>query len=296
MTQDTLNQGNRRVAVITGASSGIGLEAAKALAAQGWRVIACGRNPQRTAKAEAAIRAASANGQVDMITADLALMVDAQRLADTIATLTDRVDVLINNAGGMATEKVITAEGLEENFAGNHLGPFLLTNRLLPLLRRAAVDNPKGHVRIINTASDASEMIPGLNLDDLQSLDNYSVGLAYCSSKLANVVFALALAKRLESEGIVAYSIHPGIVDSNFFSSFDDEAMARIDADSMVTPEQGADTLLWLATSEEEGRTSGGYFHKRAPRPINPLVQEEAFLQRFWEESEKLVAEGLGQG
>src|SRR5690625_6882674 len=103
-----------------------------------------------------------------MIVADLALMADAARVADEVARVTDRVDVLINNAGGMATEKVITTEGLEENFAGNHLGPFLLTNRLLPLLRRAAADGP---VRIINTASDASEMIHGLNLDELEDLE-----------------------------------------------------------------------------------------------------------------------------
>lgn len=287
-----MTHNTNRVAVVTGASSGIGLETAKTLAAQGWQVIASGRNPERSAAAEQAIKAASSTGAVTMIVADLALMADAARVADEVARVTDRVDVLINNAGGMATEKVITTEGLEENFAGNHLGPFLLTNRLLPLLRRAAADGP---VRIINTASDASEMIPGLNLDDLQNLDNYSVGLAYCSSKLANVVFAAALSRRLQGEGIVAYSVHPGIVDSNFFSAFDEEAMARIDAASMVTPQQGADTLIWLATSDEDDKTPGGYYHKREPRPVNPLVEDEAFLQRFWEESEKLVARGLAK-
>lgn len=290
MTQD-----KNRVAVVTGASSGIGLEIAKALAAQGWRIIASGRNPQRSAEAEKVIRDVSANGQVDMIVADLALMADAVRLADAIAALTDRVDVLVNNAGGMATEKVITAEGLEENFAGNHLGPFLLTNRLLPLLRRAAADTPAGGVRIVNTASDASEMIPALNLDDLQNLGNYSVGLAYCSSKLANVLFAKALAKRLRDDGIAAYSVHPGTVASNFFSQFDEAAMARVGTENMVTTEQGADTLIWLATAEEVARSSGDYFHKRAPRKPNPLVDDDAFIDRFWEESEKLVARGLGQ-
>lgn len=285
-----------RVAVVTGASSGIGLEAAKALAAQGWRVIAHGRNPERSIAAEQAIRAASSTGEVSMIVADLALMAEAARMANDIENLTDRVDVLINNAGGMASEKVITSEDLEENFAGNHLGPFLLTNRLLPLLRHAATGLPDGSVRIINTSSDASEMIPGLNLDDLQNLGNYSVGLAYCSSKLANVVFAVALARRLASDGIVAYSIHPGIVNSNFFSSFDDDAMARIDTDSMITPEEGADTLIWLATTEEEGRVPGGYFHKRTARPVNPAVSGEAFLQRFWEESEQLMVRGLNKG
>lgn len=285
-----MTTGTPRVAVITGASSGLGLETARALAAKGWRVIATGRNPERSARAEQAIREASTNGQVDMLVADLALMAEAERLASGIAALADRVDVLVNNAGGMAAEKVITAEGLEENFAGNHLGPFVLTNRLLPLLKRAAADAPKGSVRIINTSSDASEMVPTLNLEDLQNLDNYSVGLAYCSGKLANVLFARALAKRLKDDGIVAHSMHPGTVDSNFFANLGEETMAHVSTLNMVTPEQGADTLIWLATAEEPGQSSGGYFYHRAPRNPNPLIDDDAFIDRLWNESEKLVA------
>lgn len=282
-----------RVAVITGASSGLGLETAKALAAQGWRVIATGRNPERSAKAEQAIRNASTTGQVDMLVADLALMAEAERVASAIAALTDRVHVLINNAGGMATEKTITREGLEENFAGNHLGPFLLTNRLLPLLKRAAIDAPKGQVRILNTASDASEMVPTLNLDDLQNLDNFSIGLAYCSGKLANVLFARALAKRLHADGIVAHSMHPGAVDSNFFTRLSEETNARLSSIAKVTPEQGADTLIWLATADEPGHSSGDYFYMRAPRKPNPVIDDEAFIDRFWIESETLVTRAL---
>lgn len=282
------------VAVVTGASSGLGLETAKAMAAQGWRVIAVGRNPERSATAEQAIRTASTTGQVDMLLADLALLADAERIACEITALTDRVDVLVNNAGGMATEKVITSEGLEENFASNHLGPFLLTNRLLPLLKRAAADAPKGSVRIINTASDASEMVPTLNLDDLQNLNNYSVGLAYCSGKLANVLFTRALATRLKEDGIIAHALHPGTVGSNFFTNFSEEAKSRLSGYTMQTPEQGADTLIWLATAEEPGQSSGGYFYQRAPRTPNPLIDDDAFIARFWEESEKLVNSVVG--
>lgn len=279
-----------RVVVITGASSGIGLETAKALAAQGWRVIATGRNPERTASAEHAIRKASKTGQVDMLCADLALMAECERVARDIAALTDRVHVLVNNAGGMATEKVITKEGLEENFAGNHLGPFLLTNRLLPLLKRAAADAPKGSVRIINTSSVAGEMLPALNIDDMQNLGNFSVGLAYCSSKLVNVLFAKALAKRLEDDGIVAHAMHPGTVDSNFYSRFDEASMSRVSAQTMVTSGQGADTLIWLATADEPGQSSGGYFYQRAPRKPNPLVDDDNLVDRVWNESERLVS------
>ncbi len=152
----------QRIAVVTGASSGIGKVTAMALAAQGWHVIATGRDAARMAAAEAEIRAASVGGGVDMIRCDLSLMAEAERLARQIAGLTDRVDVLVNNAGGITDRLVMTSEGLEANFAGNHLGPFLLTNRLLPLLRAAASDAPAGSVRIIQTSSEAHEMILGL--------------------------------------------------------------------------------------------------------------------------------------
>ncbi len=280
----------QRVAVVTGASSGIGKETAKALAAQGWRVIAVGRDPGRSAAAETEIRAASSGGKVDMIRADLALMADAARTARDITTLTDRIDVLVNNAGGMAKQKVITAEGYEENFAGNHLGPFLLTNQLLPLLRRAAADAPRGSVRIINTSSDASEMTPGLPWDDLQNLDKYNPGAAYCNSKLANVLFARGLAKRLANDGIVAHAMHPGTVDSNFISHADERTQTRIRTFAMQTPVQGADTLIWLATAEEPGKTTGGYFYQRKPRTPNPVVDDDSYVERLWKESEKLIA------
>ena len=279
-----------RVAVVTGASSGIGKEVAKALAAQGWRVIGTGRNPERIAASEAEIRAASATGQVEMIAADLSLMASAEETARRIAALTDRVHLLVNNAGGMTSDKVITSEGLEANFAGNHLGPFLLTQRLLPLLRTAAAGSPPGSVRILNTASDASEMIPSINLDDLQNLERFSPGLAYCTGKLANVLFARALASRLEADGIVAHAVHPGAVDSNFFSHAPADTQARARDIEKASETEGADTLVWLATDDAAVRSSGGYWYRRQPRAPNPVVDDVAVVDRFWLESEKLIA------
>jgi NAD(P)-dependent dehydrogenase (short-subunit alcohol dehydrogenase family) len=281
---------SRRVAVVTGASSGIGKEAAKALAAQGWRVIAIGRDPERCAAAAKEIRAASGGGQADMIQADLALMAEAARAAREIAARTDRIDVLLNNAGGMAKRKVMTREGFEENFAGNHLGPFLLTTRLLPLLRRAAADAPRGSVRIINTSSDASEMIKAMPWADLQSSENYSAGAAYCYGKLANVLFARGLAQRLAGDGIVAHAMHPGVVDSNFITHADERTQAHIRTFKSQTPAEGADTLIWLATAEEPGTSTGGYFYQRKPRAPNPVVDDAAYVDRLWVESEKLIA------
>jgi NAD(P)-dependent dehydrogenase (short-subunit alcohol dehydrogenase family) len=284
------DQSSRRVAVATGASSGIGKEVAKALAARGWRIVALGRDAARSAAAEAEIRAVSSGGGVDMILADLALLADAARAARQIAALTDRIDLLVNNAGGMAKEKVVTREGNEANFAGNHLGPFLLTKRLLPLLRSAASRSAPGSVRIINTSSDASEMIPELDWSDLQSSRQFNAGRSYCRAKLANVLFTRGLAKRLDGTGIVAHAAHPGTVDSNFFSHADESTQARLKTYSKLTPAEGADTLLWLATADEPGKTSGGYFYERSPRTPNTFADNENNADRLWEESEKLLA------
>jgi NAD(P)-dependent dehydrogenase (short-subunit alcohol dehydrogenase family) len=280
----------QKVAVVTGASSGIGKATALALAAQGWRVIGIGRDPQRSAEALAELRQASSGGQVDMLRADLSLVADAARVAQEIAGLTDRVHVLVNNAGGMAKAQVVTAEGNEANFAANHLGPFVLTDRLLPLLRRAAAEAPSGTVRILNTSSDASEMVPGLDWDDLQGLKTFIPGLSYCRGKLCNVLFARGLAKRLEGEGVVAHVMHPGYVESNFITYADPQAQAHMRTLTGQTPEEGADTLIWLATAEEPGRTTGGYFYKRAPRAPNPVADDPAYVERLWAESEKLAA------
>ena len=279
----------QRVAVVTGASSGIGKAVAQALAARGWRTIALGRDAARSEAALADIRAASTTAQVDMIRADLSLLADAARAAREIAALTDRIDVLVNNAGGMAKQKVVTSEGFEANFCGNHLGPFLLTNRLLPLLRRAATDAPRGSVRILNTASDASEMIPGMDWNDLQGLVNFNSGLAYCRAKLANVLFMRGLASRLEQDGIAAHAVHPGAVDSNFISYANEATQARFKTYKPRTVAEGADTLVWLAT-DEAGVGTGGYFHDRKARAPSPFAVDAANVERLWQESEKLIA------
>jgi NAD(P)-dependent dehydrogenase (short-subunit alcohol dehydrogenase family) len=284
--------GNRaRVAVITGASAGVGREAARVLAAQGWRIIGTGRDASRIAAAEAEIRASAAPGaDVTMIRADLSLFADVRRLAHEIAGLTQRIDLLANNAGGMPARLEMTSEGFEAAFTGNHLGPFLLTELLLPLLRVAARSSTPGAVRIVNTSSDASEFIDRLNLDDLQNLANYTNGGAYCASKLANVLHARGLATRLAGDGIVAHSFHPGTIASNFFDDIEDSTRAYTDTLTKLPPSAGADTLVWLATSPEAGESSGGYWYCRAPRTPNSLIDDAEYIDRFWTASAELVA------
>jgi NAD(P)-dependent dehydrogenase (short-subunit alcohol dehydrogenase family) len=280
------------VAVVTGASSGIGLEAAKALAAAGWRIIGVGRDRDRSLAALTEIRAAAAGGEVDLLRADLSLMADTVRLAKDIAAGTNRIDVLINNAGGTCRARVVTPEGNEATFAGNHLGPFLLTNRLMPLLRAAAAQQPRGAVRIINTASSAHEYSSGLDWSDLQMLNHFVPAQAYCNAKLATVLFTRALAKRAAPHGIVVHSVHPGIVATRF-ASHGDEAMQQYfaaNADKVLSAKEGADTLIWLTMAREPGDTTGGYFFQRAPGTVSTLGQDDAAAERLWIESDRLVA------
>ena len=279
-----------RVAVVTGASSGIGKETAKALAGQGWRIIALGRDPARSAAADVEIRAASIGQSVDMIVADLALLSEARRVAQAIAALTDRIDVLFNNAGGIAVDQRITAEGHEGTFAGNHLGPFVLTEALLPLLRNTARERPSGAVRIITTSSSAHEYSQGFDWDDLELLDHYQSGAAYCNVKLANILFTRALARRVEKDGIVAHAMHPGTVDSNFASHGDAMLKARMAAHDLRPPSEAADTLIWLASADSPGRSTGLYYHRREAIPAAPLALDEALADRLWARSEALVA------
>ena len=281
-----------KVVLVTGASSGIGLETAKALAAAGWRVIGVGRDPERSAAALAAIRAAARGGTVEMLRADLALMSDTARLARDIAARTDHIDVLVNNAGGTPRERVVTSEGNEATFAGNHLGHFLLTNRLMPQLRAAAAKQPRGAVRIINTASSAHEYSSGLDWGDLQMLNDFVTNKAYCNAKLANVLFTRALAKRVAAQGIVVHAVHPGMVGTRFASRGDDfiQQYFAQNADKLISAQEGADTVIWLATAREPGDTTGGYFFQRAPGTVSPLGQDDAAAERLWIESEALVA------
>ena len=200
------NNQTQRVAVITGASSGIGKATAEALVGMGWHVIGTGRNPERTAKAEAEIRSAIKDGgRFDMLRGDLALMSETKRMADEVKGLTDRIDILINNAGGVRDQRYLTSEGTEETFTANHLAPFLLTRELLPLLKAAAAKSEPGDVRVIAVASKAYLVTQELNWEDLQHLGGeFAASGVYCEVKLMNVLFSRELNRRVADAGIVA--------------------------------------------------------------------------------------------
>lgn len=284
-----------RVAVISGASSGIGLATARMLAAQGWRVIAMGRDPGRSQDALLAISSVAAPGaEVDMIRADLSIMAEADRAAREVGQLTDRVDVLINNAGGTSSAIAITSDGNEAVFASNHLAPFLLTARLLPLLERAGQD--EAPARIVNVSSSAHEASQGINWDDLQSIGNYVPILAYCNAKLANVMFTRELARRLgRGQLIVTHAIHPGAVDSNFYTYADDGTKEFARTTALISSEQAAEAVVWLATSDEAAQSTGLYRCEREWVTPGALAVDDQSASRLWTTSEGLIARNLSE-
>jgi NAD(P)-dependent dehydrogenase (short-subunit alcohol dehydrogenase family) len=280
----------RRVALVTGASSGIGKSAAIKLAARGWQVIGVGRDPRRSAAAEAEIAAAAPEGGFTMVRADFTVMAEVKRVADQVGSRTGRLDVLVNNAGGVRDRQYITADGTEATFAANHLAPFLLTRELMSLLKASAASRPPGTTRVIAVSSTAHLMIDALDFHDLQSLGGFQPALAYGRAKLANILFTRELARRAEPEGIVAQVMHPGRVASNF-ASHGDEGMRKYMATAdTVSPDEPAETLTWLATEPEGGHTGGRYFHQKTEETPSAAAQDDAAARRLWAESETLLA------
>lgn len=274
-----------KVAVVTGASSGIGKATAKEFARLGWHVIGVGRNPERSAAAQREIEEAAADGaRVDFLRGDFELMADVAQVADGIAAITDKVDVLVNNAGSMRDRIAITSEGNEITFASNHLAGFLLTKRLRPLLKAA------GNARVLNVSSSGHEVSPPIDWDNLQMTEGYQAGQAYCFAKLANIYHARELNRRFADDGIVGQVMHPGVIDSNFVSHTAPETkayMATLDANP---PEHAAETLVWMATAPELGRDGGRYFHARQEVPTSAAALDDAAAARLWDESEKILA------
>ncbi len=267
--------------IITGASDGIGAAAARALHARGRRVVLVGRSPTKTA---ALARELDAPHHV----ADFARLAEVRALAATLLAEYPRIDVLANNAGFMGTRRTVTEDGHEAMFQVNHLAPFLLTT----LLRERLVAS---RARIIATSS-AGNNFGHVDLRNLEHARGYQPFLAYCATKLQNILFTRELARRWGPEGIAAVAFHPGIVASRFamsgWSLVGLVYRLPLTRWALVTPEGGADTLVWLATSEP-GRDwqSGGYYSRRKPGRVNPQANDAALARGLWEASATLVGE-----
>jgi NAD(P)-dependent dehydrogenase (short-subunit alcohol dehydrogenase family) len=279
-----------RCVVVTGASSGIGKASAEAFARMGWHVIGTGRDPARCASAEQDLRAIAAKGgRVDFLRGDFSEMADVRRIASEIAGLTDRVHVLVNNAGGVRDGLYTSSEGLEWTFAANHLAPFLLTRELLPLLERAAQDSAPGTVRVIAVSSLGHMQCAAMRWEDLMMLGDFGAGPAYCQAKLANLLFTRELNNRLAGKGIVAQAMHPGKVGSNFSSHGEASLQVYMATQDLIAPEQPARTIVWLATSPEAGTDGGRYFFDMAEVEPGPQARDDAAAARLWQESERIL-------
>jgi NAD(P)-dependent dehydrogenase (short-subunit alcohol dehydrogenase family) len=280
-----------RVCVVTGATSGIGRVTAEALAARGATVLVVGRDPARVRSTVDAIRAATGNPAIEGFVADLSSQTAVRRLADDVAARHDRVNVLVNNAGGIFTERSETVDGIERTFALNHLGPFLLTDRLLPLLRAGAP------ARVVNVSSSAHRY-GRLNFGDLEGRRRYVGWLAYGQSKLANVLFTFELARRLAGSGITANALHPGLVATGFGRNnhrFPWPILFRMGRPFCVSAEAGARTSIYLASAPEVETVTGRYFARERAVGVSRAAERRDHAARLWELSVAMTG-GAGAG
>ncbi len=275
-----------KIGLITGATNGIGKAAALALARQRMTLVIVGRHPARTQAVLDEIHAVSGHNRSQMIVADLSVMAEVRRAAAEFQARFDRLDVLMNNVGAVFSSRQETADGYEMTFALNHLSYFLLTNLLLERLKASAP------ARIVNVSSGAHHGAT-INFDDLHLRQGYGMGgfKAYSQSKLANVLFTYELARRLAGSGVTANAMHPGFVATGFGRNNGGLMGATIGLLQRfaLTPEQGADTLVYLATSPEVEGVTGQYFEKRRPQRSSAASYDEAAARRLWAVSEELT-------
>jgi retinol dehydrogenase 14 len=278
-----------RTVVVTGGNSGIGLETAAALAAMGARVLVCARNADKGRAAVADITQRNdCHAQVQLVVFDLGDLASVRRGATEILELVPKIDVLVNNAGLVLSERRETVDGYEATFAINHLGPFLLTNLLLDRLRES------GPARVVTVASGAHRSArTGIPFDDLQSTKRYGGMRVYGESKLANILFTLELARRLEASAVTANALHPGTVRTGYGADGDTGGLLafglKISSPFFLTPAKGAQTSIYLASSPEVEGVSGRYFYKGKPIEPRPPARDPEAARRLWQVSEELV-------
>lgn len=272
-----------KVVVVTGGNTGIGKETARALAEKGARVVIASRDVAKGQRAAAEI-----GRGVEVMGLDLASFVSIRAFAEDLLRRFDRLDVLVENAGLVLSDRRETAEGYEMTFGVNHLGHFLLTELLLDRLKESAP------ARIVVVASDAHRRARnGIDWSDLQRTGHYSGVRAYCESKLANVLFARELARRLEGTGVTVNALHPGVIASDFARDGDVKGflgrLVRLVGPFLKTPARGALTSIHLASSPTVEGITGGYFTNCKLVKPSRAARDEAAARQLWDESERLI-------
>jgi NAD(P)-dependent dehydrogenase (short-subunit alcohol dehydrogenase family) len=272
--------------LVTGATSGIGLEASVKLARRGATLVMVGRDPNKTRSAVKDVRTRSGLTDVGHFVCDFSSQADIRKLAANYRKAYDRLDVLVNNAGGVNKKHILTPDGIEATFAVNHLGYFLLTNLLLDIIKKSSP------ARIITVASIAHRS-GTMDFDDLGfERGGYKIMRAYSRSKLGNVLFAAELARRLAGTGVTSNSVHPGSVNTNIWSGapgYMKPLIALLVKPFLVSAGEGADTIVQLAADPALDGVTGKYFdRKRAVAPAPP-AEDEALARRLWDVSARLV-------
>ena len=273
-----------KVVVITGATSGIGQVAAEKLAAMGARIVFTARDRARGEATLARLRESGPGLDHRMLFADLTRLSEMKRVAREISAAEPRIDVLMNNAGAMFSELQITEDGFERTFALNHMSYFVLSHSL----RDRLMATPGA--RIVNTSSNAHRNAH-LDYDDPQTIKSYRMFKAYCRSKLYNILFTRELSRRMKGNGITVNALHPGFVATRFGDKTSGAGgfVFRILKLLAITPARGAETLIYLASSEKVAGLTGEYFYKCAPEPPTREAQDDAASKWLWGESERLA-------
>jgi NAD(P)-dependent dehydrogenase (short-subunit alcohol dehydrogenase family) len=279
-----------KTVVVTGGTSGIGEAAAIALAGQGARIVLIARDKARTDATLAKLRAANPSAEHTAHYGDLSAIAEMKRVATAVAAAEPRIDVLINNAGAVFLSRRTSVDGLEMTFATNHMAYFVVTNILLPNLKATQ------GARIVSTASGAHRAAK-LDFDDLQFASRkYATFAVYGTSKLCNILFTRELAKRLVVTGVTANCLHPGVVGTRFGSNNANGFITRLLRSAImwnaISPEDGARTIIHLASSPDVAAISGAYFDKCKVTDPTPAAQDDAAAARLWDVSAKISGVG----
>jgi NAD(P)-dependent dehydrogenase (short-subunit alcohol dehydrogenase family) len=272
-----------KVALVTGATSGIGRVTAREFARMGARTLVVARDPERGRETARAIRDET-GGDVEVLVGDLSARGPIRALGARVREVTDALDVLVNNAGAIFARRELSADGVEMTFALNHLGYFLLSHELLPLLEG------RPDARIVNVSSSA-HVAGSIDFDDLQGERRYGMWKAYAQSKLANVLFTRELARRLAPRGITANAVHPGAVATGFGRNRPGlfNRLVTVGAPFLLSPDRGARTTLHVATSPSLRGVTGRYFASRRERAPARAARDDDTALRLWQISEALT-------
>ena len=286
MTEWTLEG---KTVLITGATGGIGLAAAVAMARQGAHLVLVGRNQTRGLDAISEIRRRAGSDRAEFLRADFSSLAEVRRLALALLAEDRPLHVLVNNAGTMNTSRKLTVDGFEEMFAVNHLAHFLLTRLLLPRLQACAPS------RIVHVASNAHSFCKGMRWHDLSHEREFSAFPAYGHSKLANILFSSELARRLRGSGVTSNALHPGAVATGIGSNngITGRVVPLLLKPFFRSPARGAATTVYLASAAEIDGVTGKYFYDSKPADPKPWALDTNAAGRLWVTSEKLLGDLL---